>query len=80
MKKKVNDEHHQEIIEAVNKLQWVLGESIFRTQKLRTALTKNGEFEKEFSSDLNVLLRTLNKITQLYRHDIAEKIKSVVSK
>ena len=80
MKKKANDEYHQEIIEAVNKLQWVLGESIFRTQKLRTALTKNGEFKKEFSSDLNVLLKTLNKITQLYRHDIADKIKTVVSK
>ena len=78
--KKINKEHKQEIIEAVNKLQWVLGESIFRTQKLRTALDKNGEFSKDFNSDLNELLKTLNQITQLYRHDIAEKIKSIVSK
>lgn len=78
--KKINKEHKQEIIEAVNKLQWVLGESIFRTQKLRMALGKNGEFKQDFNSDLNELLKTLNQITQLYRHDIAEKIKTIVSK
>jgi len=78
--KKPKKEHKQEILEAVNKLQWVLGESIFRTQKLRTALGKNGEFNKDFNSDLNELLKTLNQITQLYRHDIAQKIKSTVSK
>jgi len=78
--KKIKKEDKQEILDAVNKLQWVLGESIFRTQKLRTALGENGEFKKDFNSDLNELLKTLNQITQLYRHDIAEKIKSIVSK
>ncbi len=78
--KKTSKEHKAEIVEAVNKLQWVLGESIFRTQKLRTALNKNGEFKQDFNSDLNELLKTLNQITQLYRHDIAEKIKSAVPK
>ncbi len=78
--KKISKEHKQEIVEAVNKLQWALGESIFRTQKLRTALNKNGEFKKDFNSDLNELLKTLDQITQLYRHDIAERIKSVIPK
>lgn len=80
MQNKAFSENHQEIISAVNKLQWVLGESIFRTQKLKNAVAQHGECQKKFSSDLNELLITLNKITQLYRHDIADKIKSFVPK
>ena len=69
---------NEELLEAINKLQWALGESIFRTEKLKTLVANNGKIDYGFDKKINELLKTLSQISQLYRHDIAEKIKSLI--
>jgi hypothetical protein len=76
----MSDSTDKELLQAVNKLQWALGESIFRAEKLKTLAIRNGKIVYGFEKEINELLKTLTQISQLYRHDIAEKIKSLIPK
>ncbi len=68
----------QGAVEAVNKVQWAFGETIFRIQKLLTVLEKDSPSPR-LEKELDLLLKTVKQIEQLYRHDIAEKIKPLLS-
>ena len=67
-----------DVLEAIDKMQWALGESIFRAKKLKTLLASNKKTSCGFDRDLNELLMALSQITHLYRHNIAERIKSLL--
>ncbi len=69
----------QVAVETVNKVQWALGETIFRIQKLMALLEKKASSPPGVESELNMLLKAVKQIEQLYRHDIAEKIKPFLS-
>ena len=68
----------QGAVEAVNKVQWAFGETIFRIQKLLAILEKKG-CPPRLKQELSMLLKTVKQIEQLYRHDIAEKVKPFLS-
>lgn len=67
---------NDELAQAVKKLQWALGESIFRTEKLRKIVSGQNDQIPGFRLYLNELHRALSDITQLYRHNIADKIET----
>ena len=66
------------LMEAMNKVQWALGESMFRAKKLKTLVANNEKTSYGFDRDLNELILALSKITNLFRHNIADRIKSLV--
>ncbi len=68
----------QAVVEAVNKVQWAFGETIFRIQKLLAFLEKESRSPR-LESELSYLLKTVKQIEQLYRLDLAEKIKPLFS-
>lgn len=68
----------QAAVEAVNKVQWAFGETIFRIQKLLVVLEKERRSPR-LERELSLLLKTVKQIEQLYRHDLAEKIKPLFS-
>ena len=68
----------QEIINMSNKLQWTLGETLFRAKKLKDLLDKNSSIKGPVKVSLLALLNSLNEISSLYRHDIAEKIRDQI--
>jgi hypothetical protein len=74
--KAMSDKRDNELIQAVKKLQWALGESVFRTEKLRKIVYSQDDQIPGFRLYLNELHRALSDITQLYRHNIADKIVS----
>jgi hypothetical protein len=76
----MSEDYHQELIKAVDSLQRAMGESIFRTEKLKTLATRDGKIVYGFEKEIDELLKTLTQISQLYRHEIAEKIKSFTPK
>lgn len=65
-----------EILQATNKLQWTLGETLYKAKNLRNLVNDEPKLKNEFGSKINGLIDTLIKITSLYRHDIADQIKS----
>ena len=64
----------------VDKLQWALGESLFRAKKLEDILGGYPELGAEFDKDVKELVKTLTEISFLYRHKIADNIKSTFPK
>jgi len=68
----------QEIINMSNKLQWSLGESLFRAKKLKDMLDEHSSIDGPVKVSLLALLNSLNEISNLYRHDIAEKIREQI--
>jgi hypothetical protein len=67
-----------ELLEVIDKLQWVLGESMFRARKLKTLIANNKKANYGFDKDVNELLLALSQIINLYRHNIAERMKSLL--
>jgi hypothetical protein len=65
-------------MEAIDKVQWALGESMFRARKLKTLIANNKKTNLGFDKDVNELLLVLSQITNLYRHKIAERMKSLL--
>jgi hypothetical protein len=74
----MSEDQNGELLEAINKVQWVLGESMFRAKKLKTLAAKNKKTCYVFDRDLNELIIAISQITNLYRHNIAERIKSLI--
>ncbi|MGD8539341.1 MAG: hypothetical protein PVI66_11550 [Candidatus Aminicenantes bacterium] len=74
----MSEDQNGELLEAINKVQWVLGESMFRTKKLKTLIANNKKTSCGFDRDLNELILALSQITNLYRHNIADRIKSLL--
>jgi len=68
----------QEIINLSNKLQWTLGETLFRAKKLKDMLDEHSSIKDPVKVSLLALLNSLNEISSLYRHDIAEKIRDQI--
>lgn len=75
-KKRVKKSNGEELLQAANKLQWTLGESLYKAKNLRNLVNDEPNLKNEFGSKINGLIDTLLKITSIYRHDIADKIKS----
>ena len=68
----------KEIFNIANKIQWALGESLFRVKKLKEMLDEHSSIENHTKVSLNALLKSLNEMSILYRHDIAEKIRDQI--
>lgn len=74
----MSENRGDELLRATDKVQWALGEAIFRAKKLKTLLASNKKTSYGFDRDINELLLALSKITNLYRHNIAERIRSLL--
>jgi hypothetical protein len=74
----MNENQDDALMEAIDKVQWALGESMFRTKKLKTLVANNKKTSFGFDRDLNELIVALSQITNLNRHNIAERIKSLL--
>lgn len=74
----MSENNDKELLLAIDKVQWALGESMFRVKKLKTLVVSNEKIMYGFENSINELLKTLSQITHLYRHDIAERIKSLL--
>jgi hypothetical protein len=64
----------------VDKLQWALGESLFRAKKLEEILGNYPKLGTKFSQDVRELVKTLTEISFIYRHKIADNIKTTFPK
>lgn len=73
-----DSEEKDELLKAINKIQWALGESMFRAKKLKTLTTNNNKIKHGLDRDFNELILAISQITNLYRHNIAERFKSVI--
>ena len=69
--------HDDELFEAIDKVQWALGEAMFRTKNLKLLIANNNKTSYGFDRDLNELILALSQITHLYRHNISDRIKSL---
>lgn len=74
----MSENQDEKISEVIDKVQWVLGESIFHVKKLKALVANNKKTNYVFDKDLNELLLTLSQITNLYRRNLAERIKSML--
>jgi len=72
------DDQNEDLLEAIDKVQWALGESMFRVKKLKTIIASNQKINYGFDRDLNELILAISQITHLYRHNIAERIRSLL--
>ena len=75
---KKNEE--KEFLLAIDKLQWALGESLFRAKKLQEILGKYPKMNKKFDKDVKELVKTLTEISFIYRHKLADNIKTAFPK
>ena len=71
---KKNEE--KEFLLTIDKLQWALGESLFRAKKLQEILSKYPKMNKKFDKDVKELVKTLTEISFIYRHKLADNIKT----
>ena len=71
----MNIENNQEILTATNKLQWVLGESLFRAKKLKELLNQNQEFNYQLIVNMRAFISALTEFSDSYRHEIADRIR-----
>ena len=76
----INEDYHQELIKAVDSLQRAMGESIFKAKKLKELSDIDSKIKLNFGNELDKLVKTLQEITFLYRHNIADKIKDTSQK
>jgi hypothetical protein len=74
MPMKKNEE--KEFLLTIDKLQWALGESLFRAKKLQEIFKKYPKMNKKFDKDVKELVKTLTEISFLYRHKLADNIKA----
>jgi len=70
----------KEFLLTIDKLQWALGESLFRAKKLQEILGKYPKMNKSFDKDVRELVKTLTEISFLYRHKLADNIKTAFPK
>ena len=75
---KKNEE--KEFLLTIDKLQWALGESLFRAKKLQEILGKYPKMNKKFDKDAKELVKTLTEISFIYRHKLADNIKTAFPK
>jgi len=73
-------EEEKEFFLTVDKLQWALGESLFRAKKLEEILGNYPQLGSAFNKDVRELVKTLTEISFLYRHKIADNIKTTFPK
>jgi hypothetical protein len=73
-----NKNRDDELLKAIDKVQWALSETMFRAKKLKTLVADNNKTSYGFDRDLNELILALSQITQLYHHNISERIKSLL--
>jgi len=69
-------EDEKDFFLTVDKLQWALGESLFRAKKLEEILGSYPKLGAKFNKDVRELVKTLTEISFLYRHKIADSIKT----
>jgi hypothetical protein len=73
-------DEEKEFLLTIDKLQWALGESLFRAKKLQEILGKYPELSSKFDKDVKELVKTLTEISFLYRHKLADNIKAFFPK
>jgi len=78
LESEMEKELDKEILNTANKLQWALGETLFRAKKLKGMLDKNPGIKDPVRVNLLALINSLNEISNLYRHDIADKIREQI--
>ena len=66
----------KEFLLTIDKLQWALGESLFRAKKLQEILRQYPIMNSEFKKDVKEFVKTLTEISFLYRHKLADNIKA----
>jgi hypothetical protein len=76
----MSEDYHQELIKAIDSLQRTMGESIFKAKKLKELSEKDSKIEFSFVNKLDKLVKTLQEITFLFRHNIVDKIKDTSQK
>ena len=75
---KKNEE--KEFLLTIDKLQWALGESLFRAKKLQEILGNYPKMNAKFEKEIKELIKTLTEISFLYRHKLADNIKTTFPK
>jgi len=70
----------QQILNMSNKIQWSLGETFFRVKKLKELMDNNPAITDQVKVSLLALLNSLEEISSLYRHDIAQKIRDQIKR
>jgi hypothetical protein len=70
----------EEFLLTIDKLQWALGESLFRAKKLQEILRKYPQMNSKFDRDVKELVKTLTEISFIYRHRLADNIKTTFPK
>jgi len=70
----------REFLLTIDKLQWALGESLFRAKKLQEILGKYPKMNSKFDKDVKELVKTLTEISFIYRHKLADNIKTTFPK
>jgi len=68
----------KEILLMTNKIHWAFGETLYRVKKMKAMLDEHSDIEDHIKVSMNALLNSLNEISGLYRHDIAEKIRDQI--
>lgn len=74
----MNKKNNQEILTAANKLQWALGESLFRARKLKDLLKQNQDIEYRLIVSMRAFINALAEFSSYYRHDVADRISDQV--
>jgi hypothetical protein len=72
----MNKNEEKEFLLTIDKLQWALGESLFRAKKLQEILGKYPIMNSQFKKDVKEFVKTLTEISFLYRHKLADNIKT----
>ena len=70
----------KEFLLTIDKLQWALGESLFRAKKLQETLRKYPQMNSKFDRDVKEFVKTLTEISFIYRHRLADSIKTTFPK
>jgi len=68
----------KEILIMANKIHWAFGETLYRVKKMKAMLDDHPDIEDHIKVSMNALLNSLNEISSLYRHDIADKIRKKI--
>ena len=71
----MNKDHRQDIVNLIVKLQLALGESLVKAKKLKKLIGEEPELA-HYSGSIEGLVKSLAEIGFLYRHNIADEIRS----
>ena len=74
----MNRDLDEEILNMTNRLQWALGESLFRAKKLKELIKQNPEFNYQVIVTMRAFIKALTEFSDSYRHDIAERIRDQI--